>query len=432
MLDECFVPHNINMTDVNDVNMDEGDSSQSQWTAAQATGKRKISPGRRRPIKQKKLSDYWLGVPVTNRYDHLCDESTSGQNSNEQINENQQNQQNQKNVEPPKPRPPPIFVYNVEQVNPLITLLNEMAPKKYTLRVLANNQVKIQLETIEAYKAVLKILLEKKTELHSFQIKSEKTFRVVLRNLHHSIDVDDLKAELAEKDHTVVNVLNVRHKRTKEPLPMFYLNLAPKSNNKEIYNIRTLMNCVVKFEPPYAKKEIRQCTRCQGYNHTKTFCTRAPQCVKCMGSHLTEKCTRKERSTEVQCVNCGGAHTANYRGCQAYQDLRKKLFPTLRDKRKTQRFPHQHTPVMSAPEPSTSRSNGVSFRDVLIGESSGSRSVVNLNAPPATPAPKTQQSQQSSQSSGDMNDLKEMMKMLTAQVSSMCNMLTMFMSKFTK
>jgi hypothetical protein len=71
---------------------------------------------------------------------------------------------------------------------------------------------------------------------------------------------------------------------------------------------------------------------CQRYGHTKNYCHLKPGCVKCAGYHSTTQCPRKERSSDVRCVLCGGNHPANYKGCTVYKDLQQKTFPPLRPK----------------------------------------------------------------------------------------------------
>ncbi|PSN31752.1 hypothetical protein C0J52_26640, partial [Blattella germanica] len=56
---------------------------------------------------------------------------------------------------------------------------------------------------------------------HTYQLKHERTFRVVLRNMHYSIDKDSIIHELHELGHRVRNIHNIQHRVTKEPLPLF-------------------------------------------------------------------------------------------------------------------------------------------------------------------------------------------------------------------
>ena len=109
-------------------------------------------------------------------------------------------------------------------------------------------------------------------KLHTYQLKQERPFRVVLRNIHHSVDLDELKFELQKLGHKVTNINNIRHRVTKNPLSLFFVDIKQKENNKEIYNVNRLMKSIVKFEPPLVKKEIVQSKRCQRYGHTQKYC----------------------------------------------------------------------------------------------------------------------------------------------------------------
>ena len=53
-------------------------------------------------------------------------------------------------------------------------------------------------------------------KLHTYQLKQERPFRVVLRNIHHSVDLDELKFELQTFGHEVTNISNIRHRVTKK------------------------------------------------------------------------------------------------------------------------------------------------------------------------------------------------------------------------
>jgi len=54
---------------------------------------------------------------------------------------------------------------------------------------------------------------------------------------------------------------------------MFYVELKLENNNKDIYKVRLLLLCKIKFEPSYIKREIPQCINCQHYgqNYTRNF-----------------------------------------------------------------------------------------------------------------------------------------------------------------
>jgi hypothetical protein len=111
---------------------------------------------------------------------------------------------------------------------------------------------------------------------------------------------------------------------------MFFVDLKPAPNNKDIFNVWFIQQCKIKFEPPSHKRNIAQCANCQRYGHTKNYFHLKPRCVKCAGGHLTNQCHRKERSSAVWCVLCCGNHPANYKGWTVYKDLQKKTKQPLR------------------------------------------------------------------------------------------------------
>ena len=173
---------------------------------------------------------------------------------------------------------------------------------------------------------------------------------MVLCHIHHSTEIESIKEEIESHGHKVRNIVNMRQKITKKPLSLFAVEMQPADNNKSIYTIEYLLNMKIKFEVPHYNREIPQCTNYQRYSHTKNFCSRAPRCVKCTGSHRTSDCLRKERSDQVKCVLCEGNHPANYKGCEIYKQLRNAHFPTLRNKQTTKNQ-NAVTSVSQTPQP---------------------------------------------------------------------------------
>ena len=60
----------------------------------------------------------------------------------------------------------------VENVKPLLKLLNEVAPNEFAMKILKNDEVKIQPKTEEKYSVIRKSLIEKNTQFHTFKLKS--------------------------------------------------------------------------------------------------------------------------------------------------------------------------------------------------------------------------------------------------------------------
>ena len=194
------------------------------------------------------------------------------------------------------PPPPPIFIDDVIDIQTMIrTIEKDISKEDYKLKI-NNNHVKILATHPHAYRKLTNLLKTLNAKFHTYQLKQERPFRVVLRNIHHSVDLEELKFELQTLGHEVTNISNIRHRVTKNPLSLFFIDIKQKQNNKDIYNINRLMNSIVKIEPPLVKKEIVQCKRCQRYGHTQNYCNHNFRCVKCAGSHPTDQCTKSPRN----------------------------------------------------------------------------------------------------------------------------------------
>lgn len=372
----------------------------SQWqTVERKRGRKENTDKTAQANKQTKCSNYWLNPPThtSNRYETLQDKDTE----NEDI---ELEQTGQENINTSEPKPPPIFVSGVKAIAPLHKLLDQIAKDEYDIKILYNDEVKILPKTSEKYTTITKALSERNTEFHTYQLKQARNFRVVLRNVHPSADISQLKTELHSMGHEVVNIHNIKQRGTKIELPLFFVDLKAKENNKEIYNVNKLNHSIVIFEPPHTKRDIPQCAKCQKHGHTKKFCNRSPKCVKCAGNHLTAQCLWKEPSNNVKCVNCNGNHPANYKGCSVYKELQAKNFPPLREKQMI----NIETPRHNLPR--------LSYSEVT---NRGTQQQ-NMN-----------NSEQSQQISNEFKELNQMLKTLMEQMSTMLNLLTTIVSKLT-
>jgi hypothetical protein len=59
------------------------------------------------------------------------------------------------------------------------------------------------------------------------------------------MDLNDIKQNLKDTEHEVTNIRNVKQRVTKKPLPIHFIGIKPSGNNKEIYDITTLLNTIV-------------------------------------------------------------------------------------------------------------------------------------------------------------------------------------------
>ena len=190
-------------------------------------------------------------------------------------------------------KPPPIYFHGVINYVEMIKSITEVADEEqFCTKTVTNNVIKISCTTPNTYRAIVKHFKEKNIYFHTYQLKEDRAFRVVLKYLHYTADTNDIKRELFELGHTVRNITNIRHRQTKDPLNLFYVDLEPAHNNKDIYAITAIQNKIILFEPPRTNFGIPQCTRCQQYGHTQRYCNKPYACIKCSGHHHTSVCTK--------------------------------------------------------------------------------------------------------------------------------------------
>ena len=108
-----------------------------------------------------------------------------------------------------------------------------------------------------------KTLKEKNAGYHTYQLKTDKSYKAIIRGLHPKTNTNNICEELAKIGHQVRSINNITRYDTIQPLPLFLIELEPKNNNKDIFEIKKVLNTIVTIEPSRHKKHIPQCIRCQ-------------------------------------------------------------------------------------------------------------------------------------------------------------------------
>jgi hypothetical protein len=230
-------------------------------------------------------------------------------------------------------RPPPFFIKKDNAKSTMDNILSKLEVSKELKPIyvtMNNGTVKILTKTEEIFRKVRNILDDQKTEYHCHQLKSDKPYRIVVRGLHPETNPEEIKDEFAQHGHIAEKITNIIvHKKArpddkdspkiKIPLPLFFVDLTPKTNNKEAYEIKYLAYQKVRIEEPKSRAySVVQCKNCQELHHTRNFCKKQSRCVKCGGTHATSSC-QKPKTTKPKCAGCGGPHTANWKGCPIFK-----------------------------------------------------------------------------------------------------------------
>jgi hypothetical protein len=202
-------------------------------------------------------------------------------------------------------------------------LAGTLEKKQYYCKALPSETVKINVNTSDTRRRLVKRLQEDKTVHHNYQIRDERAYRVVLRNLHHSIPPHEIQAELETLGHKDRNILNIRHRVTKKPLPLYFVDLEPQDNNKSIYDLQLLCNMKIAVEAPRKKNHIVQCTRCQSYGHTKSYCPHRMFALS-LGANIIRHCAEKTLLPQPR-VPCVAGNTQKVTKDVSYTKTYSKL-----------------------------------------------------------------------------------------------------------
>ncbi len=231
---------------------------------------------------------------------------------------------------PDKPKeykPPPVFLKNVVNYSAMIQQIKTgINCNDFYSKTTNRGTVKVSVLSTDNYRKLITFLNMNNVEYYTYQLKEDKPYCIVIRNIHHSVEPKEIKEALSNEGYETRNVTNIKNWRTKEPLSMFFVDLEPTENVKKIYELEYLLHAKVKVEPPRPRKEIIQCMRCQQFGHSKAYCTLPRICVRCGGKHDNRECTNA-KTDPPKCGLCGGNHPANYRGCPVYKDIINSRMP---------------------------------------------------------------------------------------------------------
>lgn len=255
---------------------DFSDNEYDWQTVTNDSGKRQRSPNTLSSPLPKKDTNIFIS---SNRFSPLAPRNEESQMDTNNIEQSQE-------VTPPKTvNPPPIFIESNLNFNNFTAKIKELTqPAGFECKT-STKGVKLQTFNSDSYRSVVKFLKESQVPFHSFQNKESKPYRIMIKNLHPTTDVSFIKDELTSLGFQQRNIMNVLHRQSKAPLPMFFIDLEPDINNPDIFKLSLLCYSKIKVEAPRPKKDTPQCLRYQSYSHTRTYCNHHPRCVRCGDPH---------------------------------------------------------------------------------------------------------------------------------------------------
>lgn len=172
--------------------------------------------------------------------------------------------------------------------------------------------------------------------------------KIVIRGIPPFTEPKLIIDALKERNFSATRAAMIKSRRTGKYMPIYVVNVLPRANFEEIFEIKDICYIRVTVERFKGANIVKQCYKCQRFGHASEICRFEAKCAKCAGSHLTPACPSVGKITP-KCANCSGEHPSTYRGCPKTPQFRKKNSNNLNAKGNTTTIiPSMMTEILSS------------------------------------------------------------------------------------
>ncbi|GBP26109.1 hypothetical protein EVAR_15122_1 [Eumeta japonica] len=224
-------------------------------------------------------------------------------------------------IVPPAPikseRPSPLFIRDKGRWSEI----RKQCDSKSIVILKGRNSIKglKKPATVTDYRNLSALLATLKVAYHTYSLKEEREFRVVLRGVPKKIPIEEVKDQIAQ-DLPVQSVRRITN-RAREPLDLVLLTAdtgIDTATKRSFYRIKAVCSLSgIKVEQPHKKSIPGQCFNCELYGHSSKNRFQRARYIKCLGDYGTAAYTRnKDTDGAPACALCkSSGHTADYLGC---------------------------------------------------------------------------------------------------------------------
>ncbi|KAG5880056.1 hypothetical protein JTB14_022704 [Gonioctena quinquepunctata] len=160
------------------------------------------------------------------------------------------------------------------------------------------------------------ILIRNKMGFNTYPQEKIKENAHVLKGLDDIETTEEVKIMLKQEHN--LEAIKIYKMRTTKRVMFLVVTDGTTTLEKLKQEITIISNRKVTWETRRAVVPTTLCRKCQRWEHTALFCNQTPRCVKCALNHNTNKC-KKNVNLPSKCANCGNAHPANFKDCDAYK-----------------------------------------------------------------------------------------------------------------
>ena len=80
--------------------------------------------------------------------------------------------------------------------------------EQYFAKCRAGNTVKINCHNSKVYRKLIKHMRDFNVLHHTYQLKEERAYRIMLKYVHHTVHTDDTAAEIEAKGYRIRHIIN--------------------------------------------------------------------------------------------------------------------------------------------------------------------------------------------------------------------------------
>lgn len=144
---------------------------------------------------------------------------------------------------------------------------------------MVNNEIQVEPSSEEDYRSMYKFLKHEKIQIHTYELKTEKTLKIVLQRLPQELTEDEIMNDLYERLYPVNKVSHMKNRNA--PMPLVLMEIS--GEYKSIYNTQHTQHCwgqVIKARPYRNQSAVVQCHRCQLFGHIQRNFFSKFKCMK--------------------------------------------------------------------------------------------------------------------------------------------------------
>ncbi|GFV11673.1 nucleic-acid-binding protein from transposon X-element [Trichonephila clavipes] len=217
----------------------------------------------------------------------------------------------------------PIMLKIVNSYNLIVQDINRKFPG--TVNKMTGNYIKIQPATPDDHRDIVTHLENIRAQHYIIKRLADRPIKVVIKGLPVKTDAAERESDLISQGFEVEKVAQLRKFSTKEPLPIFMVEVRRNEKAELIHDVKTVCYLSVTVDPFRKKPGATQCYNCNYFNHSSKNCRMTPRCLKCGKDHRTGDCSIKEKLEKPRCINCNQeGHVASLRSCTAFPKVKPK------------------------------------------------------------------------------------------------------------